>query len=967
MRSFVVLNKYRFIIAILFCYSYTYAVNSIDTLAPYIYIANNCGNYTVSVTETRVGTIIDNTQQKDVGVMEPPGLVTSNNRTYNFEKIELHENFNPNTNNKEFSFSLNVTNKYKEAVAVFYVYDNSDKKNIKYDSIRYIPKLIELSGLRVDFGSVVVGDSSQSNSLVFNPTGSSILIKSVSLKWGKYFSLKHNYNFPYMMADTTKLNFGITYFPKIEISENHLQDNDSLIIETECLRFAYQISGNGVIPRIVVDDYDFGMLESNSTSCFGDIADPESTMGIRISNPGTGVLILKGIYPLDQTAHFEMSEPVVPALKNYQIFPGGEVYIKSICFKPNEAGEFFDDLIFMNNAKGPDSIARLRGLAYDKGPYISSINFGNTRVKSKKIGFVSLKNSGDQPVELTNLKLKYSTSDFKILFEQMVNVPSEANPIVIYPEDWDENLYDMRELLIPIEFCPQVEYIKSAVIEAFFKDKQKIPDGKIFNYLYGFGAKSKISAKGFEFNPRVLINYEHPETGFVEIFSEGVTSDLFIKNIIIEEVQPQAKLDFKFIDVIPENTFIPRGSSLKIPIKFRPMETGERKILVKIVNDAFEGDKPDNGLDTIIVSVAGNSYLKVLYAKNFDYGVNFHCSERTSLIVFHNTSATDTARILNIELISGDVDAFKIEDNSYVSGFETIKPGSNLSIPVIFRPKNYNASHFEAIIKMTADIDTCLAIVKGDSYKLPLVIKMDTVNDMVPGLLTRNKPPNFPYKDFPIKIESNSINSILINEFEIELIYNRKDLLFAGIIDEGDVTKDWHFYYYKEADYNADYKVLTVKAKGLKRISENGVLFKPVFKLLLGDTTFLDVKFGYIFLFDEHSCVNISAQPGRINYSGCGIDIRNILISHTEYSFNLSSINSYSDILKFEYGIGLDTYTNISIYNSMGELIEVVHDGIHNSGIYKKEIPINNISTGIYFAKISSGPFSKTMKIIISK
>ncbi len=967
MQSMIVIRRSVFIVAILFCYSYSFAINLIDTLPPHIYIVNICGDYTVSVTETRVGAIIDNTQQKDVGVKNPPQLVTNNNRTYNFSSIELNENFVPETNNKEFTFSLNVIDKYKEAVDVFFVYDNSEKQNIRYDSIRYKPKLLELSGMRIDYGSVRVGDSISRNSVVINPSSSNILIKSVSLKLGKYFNLKHNYKIPILMTDTSKFQFNIAYSPENEISDNNKKDIDSLIIETDCLRFAFSIEGYGVIPRIVVEDYDFGMIETNSTKCYGDLNEPESIVGLRIYNPGTGVLVLNGVYPLDTEAHFELSNPLIPFLQNYQVYPGGEVYIKSICFKPNEAGEFIDDLIFKNNAKGPDSIARLRGLAYDKGPYLSSFNFGDTRLKSKKSVFISLKNSGTQPVELTNLKLKHLTSDFKILFDKMLQVPSDANPIIIYPQDWDKNEYPMQELLIPVEFSPQVEYVKSAIIEASFANKNEIPDGKIFNYLYGYGVKSGIKATGFEFNPRVLVNYEHPDIGIVEIFSTGITAHLFIKNIILEPVQPLSQNDFKFLSPIPENYSIPKGTSLKIPVKFRPIETGERKLLLKIVTDAFEGDISDGGLDTTIVSVAGNSYLNVLYAKNFDYGLNYQCSERSEFVVFNNTSATDTAKIFKIELVSGDIDAFKIEDNSYVSGFETIKPGSKINIPVIFKPKNFEQTHFEAIIKMTADIDTCLSIVRGDSYQIPLTIRMDTLNDMVPGILTRNKLPNYPYKDFPVRIESKNIASIMINEFTVELIYNRMDLLFAGIIDEGDVTKDWHFYDYNETYFNTEYKILTVKAKGMTRILENGILFKPVFKLLLGDTTFLDVKFGNISLFEENNCAHISALSGRINYSGCGIELRNILISHNDYSFGISQNNSNSESITFEYGIGLDAYTNISVYNSIGELIKVIYDGSLNSGIYQQTLPFFNIGTGIYFAKFSSGPFSKTLKFSISK
>lgn len=962
MRKTIITYMYLLLAIFLFSKQISYSLIVVDTLPPQINVFNNCGNYTVSVTETRDGSQNDIPQQKDVGVSFPPQLLTTNNRSFNFHPIKLHQNFVKGINNKEFSFSLDVIDKFKEAVAVFFVYDNSENQNIKYDSIRYKPKLIELSDLRVDFGNITVFDTVSITSQLKNLSDSEIIIRNISLKWGKFFKISKKINTPYLFSDTANLPISISYFPEIEISQNHSNDIDSLIIETECLRFAFPIIGKGVIPRIVVEDFDFGFIQTNTSKCYGDDATPELSRGIRIHNPGTGVLIIKGIYPFDNNSYFQLSNPFSPNLVDFALHPGGEIFLKSVCFNPKEAGEFLENLVVKNNSNGPDSTARLRGIAFDEGPYITSFDFGYSRVKSKKTASISIKNSSEIPIEITGIKIKHPTLDFRIASELMSNFPSEANPILIFPETAEDGL---TEILVPIEFTPQAEYKKDAIVEVFFKDKSSYPDGKIFNYLYGFGIKSGIEANDYTFNPRVLINYEHSDTGKIIIKSTGITADLYIKNIIVKPVQPNSTNDFRFLSELPNDIYIKRGTSLEIPIRFRPLEVGERKIDLLIMSDAFEGDKQNSGLDTTVVSVAGNSYLKVLYAKNIDYGKNYHCSERTSFVQFFNNSNDEQARILDIQLVSGDVSAFRIEPNSYVAGIEKINPGGSINIPITFIPKDLVAGHFEAFVKLTADIDTCLAIVKAESFKLPITIKLDTVNDMIPGLLTRNKPPNFPYKDFPVYISSPNLNNHFINEYEVNLIYNRRDLMFAGIIDDGDVTKNWYFENYKEQDYDLNHKILTVKSKGLNRIVENGIIFRPVFKLLLGDTTFVNVQVGEINLFDEQNCAEILQIDGMINYSGCGLDIRNIMIAHTNYSFNI--IQSNQDNIVLESGIGLEANTNISIYNSIGELIYIVTNSTHKEGVYQFNLPIENLSNGLYFAKMNSGPFCKSIKFAIQK
>ena len=127
----------------------------------------------------------------------------------------------------------------------------------------------------------------------------------------------------------------------------------------------------------------------------------------------------------------------------------------------------------------------------------------------------------------------------------------------------------------------------------------------------------------------------------------------------------------------------------------------------------------------------------------------------------------------------------------------------------------------------------------------------------------------------------------------------------------------------------------------------------------------VNVQVGEVNLFDEQNCAEIINIDGMINYSGCGLDIRNIMIAHTNYSFNI--IENNQENITLECGIGLEANTNLSIFNSIGELISIITNNTHKEGVYQYNLPTNNLSNGLYFAKINSGPFSKSLKFTIKK
>jgi len=59
--------------------------------------------------------------------------------------------------------------------------------------------------------------------------------------------------------------------------------------------------------------------------------------------------------------------------------------------------------------------------------------------------------------------------------------------------------------------------------------------------------------------------------------------------------------------------------------------------------------------------------------------------------------------------------------------------------------------------------------------------------------------------------------------------------------------------------------------------------------------------------------------------------------------------------------------TKLTVYNSLGQEVEVLVNEALGSGNYSVKFNGTNLSTGIYFYKISSGVFSNVKKMILIK
>ena len=90
--------------------------------------------------------------------------------------------------------------------------------------------------------------------------------------------------------------------------------------------------------------------------------------------------------------------------------------------------------------------------------------------------------------------------------------------------------------------------------------------------------------------------------------------------------------------------------------------------------------------------------------------------------------------------------------------------------------------------------------------------------------------------------------------------------------------------------------------------------------------------------------------------------------SEVDNGFAISSYpNPFNPTATIEYQIPKDGLVNLVVYNTLGQVVAELVNEHQSSGKYSVQFSASNLPSGIYFYKIESGSFSKSMKMLLSK
>lgn len=946
-------KKFIYIAIILLFTSSLSALDTVDVKPPVININGFCGIYNITVTEQQRNYLISkDSLQIDQGMRDIPVLLE--NQTENFKGLMIDPIYKKDSIYFKFVCSLEVENKFLPAKATIMAWDIGSKQHV-FKNIVYEPEKLDISKDKLNFKTVFLDSTEAIELLVSNNSTLVFPIINISLKYGYFYKFVTNYqlNKKLIMNDSFKLT--VTYTPQYEISHFQQYDYDTLYIQTNCLTYAIPLSGQGVRSGIIVDDWDLGICEVGKTKCNAD--------GLKIKNSGSGILAIFNYYLEQDNTFYKIVDPTFP-LKAI-VYPNSSLNFKNLCFEPKQAGEYFATLTFSNNSKGPDSIAKIRGIAFDKGPYLEQLHFNNQRVLSKHIGYLRIRNSDTKSYKLYDLQLSAAGSDFRIMTELMSNYPTKESPIEIFPESHPEGY--LRELNIPIEYIPKSEGFSEIKIYPKFIENGNDLNLLVFNYIRGFGYLPSIQATGYTFENRILVNSVSNDTGFVEIKSLSKYSDLYIKSIkVYKENQTLDNFEW-LIDKFPQDTVLRSNSSLKLPLLFKPLELGEHSLSVEIVSDAISGDFANDRWDTVYVTVQGLAYNKILSIDPLTFDNVPNCDSTLRKLVVRNISDSAVCKIYDLEIETTEANVFSINILPVLINGITLKPKDSVTFDVVYRPYMSKLNSNSILVRILSDLDTTSTIIKGNSIKYNVKLSFDSDYQCSPGMMTLFKLPDFNGSNYGLRIEGEDIIKSSIDSVYLEIAYLKKHFRYMDYTELGEIINDWNIFV-RHKEISKDTNQLNISLSGLRRIDRNGVLIVPAFMILLGDTTTTNLSIRNVSFFSNDTCNSYEVDNGSVVLSYCGRKIRNINFSPYKYNMTVLNGNPIQDnVLRLNYTVALESATSIKLMNSYGECIKVISKAMMKPGEYFENIDLTNISSGAYFLNLTTGPWTETHSILIVK
>ncbi len=918
------------------------AINKLDetdTLKPLIYITGECGEYEIQTTELRNGHEGDNPRQIDLGVSEVELLADS----YNFFDPEMPADFRPYPPVYDMTFGLRADDVYQDAKAVFAVVDRAG--NINLDSIYYEADSLMLDPEVVSFPNIREDTFAINDVVLKSMSDSSFNITQIYMKKGVAFELLDLPTVPFEIASRDELPFRIKYSPATDPADN----DDSLIVYTDCLRWAWPVIGNSVIPKIKVADWNAGNVITGREKCIS-----ETGRGLEIHNPGTDTLVITAIKGVQFP--FILSDPTNPPLP-IKILPGDRVYLTDICFTPDSDGEYSFDITFENNGAGPDSISTWTGSSTSPGPYITGYDWGNRRVLTVNDTVVFIRNAGTSPVRITDVHLDpQSMENFRIDKDNIKPYrPSSSNPINLNPENAPDGT---TEIIVPVIFEPRAEGQFSLNIYPDLHPDHQIPSESISNVLQGNGILPKIEVTGWTFDPPIMVNTTHPQTGKVTIKSTSETADLHIKRILWD-ANSQNPADFAFVTAPPQDFILERGETLELDVTFTPTAVGRRVKTVIVEHDAATGPNPDPTVQTP-ADVISNAFDRGVETDGHNFGDVLVCDDPEATIPVTNTGSTDPITIDRIDLVSGDIDAFEIGPWP-----DQIDPGMTADIPVRFLTNKYRIGAFNAVFDVITDIGTVSAELDAVGYNTQVELSMVTLPNMAPGLPT--VPPNG--KDFPVVVSCNNWHDADITEFTIEIEYRTEWLSFSKMHMGDAIDQNWTVNATEEfASPDQEWTRLVIEGSGPTPLSRNGQLLKPEFLIMLSENGAFNPRYGRVTFGVRDTCVLNTTSPGEIQINACVQDLRNVVLGTQKYALNQISPNPVSGpAFDLNFTLGIKAYTRVEIIDSRGEVVDIPIDGIMDKGNYAQNISTDQFSSGVYTIVLTSGPYKESRRLVIVK
>lgn len=917
------------------------SLHAIDTEPPKIEVeSDGCGSYTVRVTDDFAG------------VYHGPTVVST---SYNFKPPVTDETFREGEPNLDFSFTVEVNDITSPGFFKFYVFDTDSLKTGKstVHEFSYSPNLLSDIPENKIVPETIVGRSRPFTIIVGNSDGITNHVKTIRLKNDKEFTVMDNLAGGITISGLQSLVINMSYKP----GDDSGIDRDTLEIIDRCERIRYEIpiESRGILPNIVCEDYDFGIVLADEYYYARDYPTDSSAI---IRNTGTGVIDVSKTYFTEGT-HFDLFHPDRADILDAKITADNLFHIRDLVVNAKTTGEIIDTLVISSNSPAGDSLVILRAFATKPGAYITSGLFGRHRLNAVETLDIFIRNNSRDTVIIDSV---YSTGDVDNLNIELESAePADFKNQFLYPVLQSSNPGEMREIRISAKFNPTDEllYETKIIMEYSLKGKPGVKK-TVFNYLRGEGYRPRIEIKNYIFTNSVAIGDTSETEGIIEISNPSERSETKIFSVKpIVGFNPGIKA-FIF-ENMPEDTLLKPGEKFSFPVRFSPVLVGRNYLELIVKSDAYVLPC-DSGFVRDTFFVEGFGYQRALTDDRILFPRISKCEE------MH-----DTLRVINTSPEGIEIDSISFSgENSEVFHFEPdfedlqyIAAGDTFMTVVFYMPYLDDYYRHSANIDLFYSGELSRLGVAGDCRLDTVVATADTLENLTPDMILYLGSPAGSDLAFYVQSKENIFK--YGDTVTVSLKYNPDELSFLDEVSVFDDSGNFLEVLGTDITTKADDYVLNVpvSAGGSSNRNTRSLTIFPKFKTMLSgkDTTRYEVCEVAL---EGKTCYELTASRGMLTVDYCSIGLYDVVLSHEKLRvIDMLPNPAAGNTVRVDFSVPFDMQANIKFYDFEGKLVLEALNGMIDSGYHSILLDISDLTGGIYAVILQQGEFIDADKLII--
>ncbi len=961
-------------------------LDQLDTLKPVLDTVAECGDYVVTATEKRdqKPNAAGDSTQIDTGVNQ---IELDLDRSFNYE-LELLtadvDNIHVEPRREEFKFRLRVKDKSQDAFALYYVIDRAG--NVAIDSVSYIAELVAMKPDSVIFGKVRLKTSKTLTAKIVNPTKRDVEVKNIWLKKNAEFKILNPTTFPIVVLAGTEVDIEFEYTPTREIKKKDEYDIDSVFAEASCGKFTLGwLQGQGVMPHIQVGNWPAGIHQVDTKYCN---TNEENTL--QVENTGTDVLTITEIKGVAAPFSLESITPPLPIV----LQPGEKITVKTLCYNPTVTGEDALDVTFVSDADvddpSNDNISKWTGTALDPGPKITSVDFGDKRVNTVHRADIILTNTGTFTLNVTGFRrvaadaLSLKVISVKIDGTTSIDLLPPTGDLTNFKTTIPLYQNEANRIVFSVEFIPQAETSYEQLIIPTYSNSSSAVEGKAI----GNGILPHIVVEGDEFEC-IRQGSASTEVGTVKITNTSTTASLVVQSVTLPKLPSAFELRAdgpgQKMPTPADPLVIPIGETRTINAYFTadittqsytgvPSVGGSKNYIddVVIVADTKPGDgvnETGNFFEPVQTQLKGCDYTEGepgIEVSDIDFGSVLMCDTKTATFTVKNTGTRDL--LVSDFLYTGNTAVYTItnEDGSSLPNPVefTLATGAEKKFTVTFTPQNGTSPYdlsVEVVSNAPADQDD-IAVLRGTSYTVPVTFA-------VVGSTKKLLPKEETELQFRV---SGQIGEAKLNQFALVLDYEPDALRYNGRFDAPGLN-GWTIVVEPDKDINGQDARGKITIRGSQNtgapLSTEGVFLKLYMNVYLSakDKLPLVLSAAQSDLGNRAVCVVPSTINGELLLDElCVRDFRGVKYRQP-FALHQNTPNPSAQETEVEYSVAFDAPVKLALYNSVGEEIKVLVDGVREAGTYRVRITTTELPSGTYTYRIIAGPYTESRQMVISK